>query len=242
MTKAKKDTVIGIPADIFFRGLVWILVGWVAIAILVATWTTRNKVKIPTNERYQLRMELYNAEKEVGAPDSIMKIQRLRGKLILDYLNKGQVVLGRKELLTYTNFLETNPNLSLKDRVETRSQLAIIYMTLNDFEPALKQYDAILSDLKDSPDYESRLLKARMLNDRGIANYLCGQSFDSPKLMKHYLQHSQKDFNECHDLLEQLLAEHPWGDTGRDDLINVLKFNKEFFDDDMLFIPKTSRP
>jgi tetratricopeptide (TPR) repeat protein len=240
------------------RVLAWIAVIWIGVMIIVASWTTRTRVPVPPNEQFQLSSQLKAAESQT--PPDFSLIQSLRAKLIIAHLNSGALVKGRQELLTYTNFLDTNKNLPLNERVEMRSQLAIIYMSLQEVESAIKQYDIIIKDLEDDPSYDLQLMRARLMNDRGVALYLRSQQYNvfnsdlasfnkerqelnskNSELSRHYLTRSRDDFKASKELLDQLAAEKP-GEKKTADMKVLFEANQKFFNEDLNFMHSKVRP
>lgn len=262
-TKSKKSPSLGkviagmpeLTPALLGRTAAWIIIPWICIAFGVATWTNRTKYVVPGNTQYKVLNQLKQVE--TNSPSDYSQIQNLRATLILEYLQSGQLVAGRTELKKYLEFLEQHKDLPLKQMVEMRNQLAIVHIALEDNDSAIAQYNLILRALEKETDYQSRLTRAQMLNDIGIAYYLRSQQFDrhipshvgkSAKtpdrvtFAKHYLSRAKSSFQACSEILNQLYEEHPVGDKKREDLKQALEENLKFYNFDLLFTPEQARP
>lgn len=227
----------------FIRHLLLPTLPWVALIWLVTVFVVANNSAVlkavPMRENIvDLERKLKDDEKP-GA--NIVDVQNTRAKLILEYIDKNQLVKAREQLLTYKNWLDTNPHLSLDQRIEMHKQLSIIHTTLGELEPAVKEYSLILQDLDLHDDPKTQILKARFLNNRGVANYLLSQGTKDLELRKKYLMSSIDDFRASQQLTESKAA------SGKENsdlayLDQIVKENENCLDLEMTFKPLQLQP
>lgn len=216
---------------------------WLTMNVVVANWTARPVLPDKDNEHFELELKL---KKAIARPEPMVEIQKIRARLILDYVNKQQLVKARRALIVYKNWLDTNPDFLLMDKIEMHSQLALMHMALNEIEPAVKQYDIIIQALEPETGFDADVARARYLNDRAVGNYLYAQTFEDEDLRRDCLTDSMRDFRDCRELVGQLKA-FPGAQAGNTSstviaLGRILNDNQSFFETEMLFTPEKERP
>ncbi|MDZ4832890.1 MAG: hypothetical protein SGJ27_03730 [Candidatus Melainabacteria bacterium] len=223
------------------RLLSWFGLMWLVVAFVVANWTAPKTVPIPNTQVIYMEKELKEAEKPGR---TIPDIQKLRAKLIFEYINNFQIVKAREQLLTYRNWLETNKDLTLEERLDMHHQLSNIHVSLGEFEFAVNEYDQIMKELATQDDPESRILKARYLNNRGVANFLLSQGSQKDALRKKYLASSIKDFEESKNLVASSNDEPTFPETKNElgYIEQINKDNRAVIERDMAFMPAEVKP
>jgi tetratricopeptide (TPR) repeat protein len=250
MAKSKKSKRLSIeklvsrltPGD-FGRAAVWLGLVWLTTMVVVLNWTSRSKVVAPNNDLYRLTLDLKKAESKL--PPDIPTIDQIRADLIVAHLNTGQEVKARELLSDYVKSLD---DVSLKpaELLKLRSKLAFLYMSLKDIDAAIKQYTLNLKALESNSSYEAKLLRARTLNDRGVASYLRSEMFDryeplNTNLVTSYSKNSARDFASCKQLLEELARERPGREQGREELSKILELNQKFYANELVFAPREAK-
>lgn len=225
------------PGD-FGRLGVWIGLVWATTVVVVLNWTSMSKVASPNNEVHQLTLNLKRAEKQ--NPLDIPLIQQIRSDLVIARLNAGETLKAREVLNQYKETLETTVGLDPTEAANFRNKLAFLYMSLKDFDAAIKQYTINLRNLAQQNTYKAKLLRARALNDRAVANHMRSQMFDSyepanAKLVAGYSKSSQRDFQACKQLLGELARDRPGREQGREELSKVLELNQKFYSNHLAF-------
>ncbi len=215
-------------------GLIWL------ITVLVIS---NNSVVLKTVPMRANVVVLEDELKKIEKPGAkIPEVQKARAKLIMEYINKNQLVRAREQLSTYKNWLDTNPNLSLDDRIEMRKQLSLIYTTLGELEPAVKEYTLILQELAQSDDAQSKILKARFLNNRGVANFLLSQGSEKDELRKKYLLASEEDLLASRDLTNGTKSASGKENSDLEYLNQIVIDNENCLDLERTFTPVPSQP
>ncbi len=225
--------------------MAWLVLGWIVTVFIVANYTPPKTSALPVTHV----MELEKALRDIEKPGcSVVAVQRKRFALIIEYINSSLIVKARTQLLTYRNWLDTNKNLSLAERIEMHHNLAIIHTSLNEFEPAVNEYNLILQDLAGLEDIDSKILKARYLNNRGVANYLLSQSFKDAEPRKKHLSESIEDLRNSQSLIASIREDQ--GKTGVSSvdknqigyIDQIVLDNENTLDRDMLFTPVELQP
>jgi hypothetical protein len=225
------------PGD-FGRLAVWVAVIWASTVVVVLNMTSMPKASVASNEAARLTLELKRAETEV--PSDKLKIQTLRSDLIIALLNAGETLKARDVLKSFKRSLDETTDAKPSQIVDLRNKLAFLYMSIKDIDAAIKQYTINIKDLEQQDTYEAKLLRARIFNDRAVANFLRSQMFNSTKasnvnLVAAYLRGCGKDFEKCKQLLDELARERPGREQGREELSKLLDLNQRFYSDHLVF-------
>jgi hypothetical protein len=226
----------------FFRVVAWVCLIWVVCLFVVANSPLEKTV--PPITHTKMEKELTAAEKAGG---KLAPVQRMRAKLITEYLGSNDLVKARTQLLTYRNWLDTNPNFSLAERIEMHQELAKFHTLLSEYKLAIAQYDMIMHELAAFNAPDSEVLKARFLNNRGVANYLLSQTSEQDDLRKKYLASSIDDFRASQDLIaaaqdHSKKAATPANKNLLGYLDQIVRDNEETLDRDMQFTPVELQP
>ena len=203
-----------------------------------------SKVSEPNNEQHRLTLELKRAESTV--PQDLALIQKIRADLVLARIAVGDNVRARETLTQFKRTLDDSRDLEPTQAVEFRNKLAFLYISLKDFDAAIKQYTINIKSLEQQSTYEAKLLRARALNDRGVANHLRSETFDASQasntnLVSSYSKSSQSDFQNCKELLNELSKERPGREQGREELAKILELNQKFYANHLVFADYEAR-
>lgn len=226
--------------QLVLRVFPWVVLVWVVVAFVIANNSTVLKpLPVRADGTKELEQRL-KAEEQPG--HDIVRIQNLRAELISEYISKDQIVKAREQLITYKNWLDTNANLPLEARIKMHQKLANIYTSLGEFKAAVTENSLILQDLGSLEDRDSRILKARYYNNRGVANFFLSQSTEKDEERKKILADSMQDFRHSQSIIELNTSAESGGADSLANLNQIVRKNEQCLDVELMFAPMDLQP